>query len=103
MAPSPSWDILARTGALDWLKSLFLSGEDWAAGGEEGDTDRVVVKAAVHHFDKERMAGTLAGIRWRHRDKDNSQCVTVFCLLLLQWSSVCVPTNPHTPQEAPVC
>ena len=76
MAPSPSWDILARTKALDWLKSLILSGEDWAAGGEEGDTDRVVVKAAVHHFDKERMAGTLAGIRWCHRDKDKGRATS---------------------------
>ena len=93
--------MLARAGEMDWLELLCLSGEDWAAGGEEGDTDRVVVKAAVHHFEKERMAGTLAGIRWCHREKDNSQCVTVFVVVaIVLW--VC-PHNPHSPQEASVC
>ena len=62
----PSKDMLATAGEVEGLDTLCQSGEEWAAGGEEGDTDRVIVKAAVHHFDKEKMADTLAGIRCIH-------------------------------------
>lgn len=61
----PSRGMLDLAVKREGVTGLCMGAEEWSDGGEEGDCDRVVVKQAVHHFDRERLQQTLAGMRRR--------------------------------------
>jgi SAM-dependent methyltransferase len=61
----PSPDMLAAAAAHPGVRAVCQGAELWAAAGQEGDCDRVVVKQAVHHFERARLVNTLVGVRRR--------------------------------------
>ena len=63
MCVEPSQDMLDRSAGLQGVSTLCQTGEEWAAGGLPGDTDRLYIKGSIHHFDREKLGDTLAGIR----------------------------------------
>ena len=59
----PSQGMLDRSAGLEGVSTLCQTGEEWAAGGLTGDTDRLYVKGSIHHFNREKLGDTLSGIR----------------------------------------
>ena len=60
----PSQEMLDLGANLPSLSPVCQGAEDWASTDlGNGEFDRVLIKYAVHHFDRKRMSETFEGIR----------------------------------------
>ena len=60
----PSQEMLDLGADLPGLSPVCQGAEDWASADQgHGEFDRVLIKYAVHHFDRKRMLETFKGIR----------------------------------------
>jgi len=60
----PSQEMLDLGADLPGLSPVCQGAEDWASADRgNGQFDRVLIKYAVHHFDRKRMVETFEGIR----------------------------------------
>ena len=60
----PSQEMLDLGSNLPGLSPVCQGAEDWASADQgNGQFDRVLIKYAVHHFDRKRMLETFEGIR----------------------------------------
>jgi len=58
----PSMEMLEIGKELPGVKTLHMSAEEWAGTKEEDCFDRIYIRGAFHHFNREHLKNTLDGI-----------------------------------------
>merc|ERR1712142_354433 len=58
----PSSEMLEIGKDLDGVKTLHMSAEEWTETAEEECFDRIYIRGAIHHFNRENLKKTLDGI-----------------------------------------
>ena len=60
----PSQEMLFLGASLLGLHPVCQRAEEWAeADGGNGEFDQILIKYAIHHFDRKRLPETFEGLR----------------------------------------
>ena len=51
----PSKAMVAMVEGREGVEGVCMGAEEWSRGGGQGDTDRVMIRGAIHHFNRCRL------------------------------------------------